>query len=470
MTRSLNQQRSLSDKKAASTPKGGKGNVAASPQQVIQRAQAMPHTLSAADVKVLQRSVGNRETTRLLQPILQAKLQLGPAGDKYEQEADRVADQVVRASRLSTPPVQRESATEEELQMKPLAAPQVTPLQRKTFQKRTVQPKETYAPESGAVETSLSAGSMTSQPKVGSLSKHTLQRTAFNNQANAYYSQVLAGQKITENNSVFTATAFDTRGGGHSSVYIESLSSEGERQPQDMKIHLTYDKTSETTHINLQPGFTPRKEPKRRSWVKSSADAERAIARAEEIASEPQKKKKYRFLGGSLTKGGMNCAKFAERILKAGGIKASSGLIFKTPSQLATGKNEGHENTLEQDTENYRNTRKEELERLRNIYKIPQTYGIKQQPQVEKVKTNQEETEWLSNTIGKDFDLAKDLPATWSNREGRRQQETLTLPANSSIFVMEEGLKTGEVVIECMQPRGYFIVNLSLLFDAAPKN
>ncbi|MFC2023441.1 hypothetical protein ACFLT5_01750 [Chloroflexota bacterium] len=35
---------------------------------------------------------------------------------------------------------------------------------------------------------------------------------------------------------------------------------------------------------------------------------------------------------------GYNCAKFAEKILQAAGIKRTSGLIFKTPSELVTGK------------------------------------------------------------------------------------------------------------------------------------
>ncbi|MBI1295696.1 DUF4157 domain-containing protein [bacterium] len=50
---------------------------------------------------------------------IQAKLQLGPAGDKYEQEADRVAAQVVRQMD-HTPPVQRSTEEEELAQAKAL--------------------------------------------------------------------------------------------------------------------------------------------------------------------------------------------------------------------------------------------------------------------------------------------------------------------------------------------------------------
>jgi hypothetical protein len=65
----------------------------------------------------------------------QAKLAINKPGDKYEQEADRIADQVMR---MPDPAVQRQEVLEEEeedemLQMKPLAA-QITPLvQRETI-------------------------------------------------------------------------------------------------------------------------------------------------------------------------------------------------------------------------------------------------------------------------------------------------------------------------------------------------
>jgi len=66
---------------------------------------------------------------------IQAKLSVGKAGDKYEQEADKVADQVIR---MPEPGLQRqEDVTEDEedkekIQAKPLS-PQITPLiQRQT--------------------------------------------------------------------------------------------------------------------------------------------------------------------------------------------------------------------------------------------------------------------------------------------------------------------------------------------------
>lgn len=70
----------------------------------------------------LQRIRGNNFVQRL---AIQAKLKVGPAGDRYEREADRVADQVMRMTEAPNP-VQRQEE-EEEIQTKPLAA-SITPL------------------------------------------------------------------------------------------------------------------------------------------------------------------------------------------------------------------------------------------------------------------------------------------------------------------------------------------------------
>jgi hypothetical protein len=98
---------------------------------LIRRAYADPSSLTAKDVLHLQRTVGNRATIGILSRHtgLHAKLKLGPAGDQYEQEADRVAQQVVR--QMARPqPVQRQPLEEEELQMKSFAGT-ISPLQRK---------------------------------------------------------------------------------------------------------------------------------------------------------------------------------------------------------------------------------------------------------------------------------------------------------------------------------------------------
>jgi len=71
----------------------------------------------------LQRTIGNQAVQRLIKSgALQAKLRIGQPGDKYEQEADRVADEVMRM-----PEMQRQVEEEEILQTKPLVD-QITPL------------------------------------------------------------------------------------------------------------------------------------------------------------------------------------------------------------------------------------------------------------------------------------------------------------------------------------------------------
>ena len=77
----------------------------------------------------LQRTIGNQAVQRIVRSgALQANLRIGQPGDVYEQEADRVADAVMR---MPEPGVQRQVEPEEEeeerLQAKPLAN-QITPL------------------------------------------------------------------------------------------------------------------------------------------------------------------------------------------------------------------------------------------------------------------------------------------------------------------------------------------------------
>jgi len=73
----------------------------------------------------LQRTIGNQAVQRMVRSgALQAKLRIGQHGDVYEQEADRVADAVMR---MPEPGVRRQLEEEEMLQAKPLAE-EITPL------------------------------------------------------------------------------------------------------------------------------------------------------------------------------------------------------------------------------------------------------------------------------------------------------------------------------------------------------
>lgn len=65
----------------------------------LQQTLANPAAADPDDIAALQQSVGNRGVSRLVEGgeagIVQAKLQVGAPGDKYEREADRVADKVM---------------------------------------------------------------------------------------------------------------------------------------------------------------------------------------------------------------------------------------------------------------------------------------------------------------------------------------------------------------------------------------
>lgn len=90
----------------------------------LQRALGNPRAARPETILHLQRLAGNRATHHLIQ----SKLMVGPADDRYEQEADRVAQQVMAKDKGGSQPVQRQEE-EEEVQTKPLAA-SITHLQR----------------------------------------------------------------------------------------------------------------------------------------------------------------------------------------------------------------------------------------------------------------------------------------------------------------------------------------------------
>jgi len=79
----------------------------------IQRKKSSQQLKSPADrILFLQRTIGNQAVQRMVRSgALQAKLRIGQPGDKYEQEADRVADAVMR---MPEPGVQRQVEPEEE--------------------------------------------------------------------------------------------------------------------------------------------------------------------------------------------------------------------------------------------------------------------------------------------------------------------------------------------------------------------
>lgn len=75
---------------------------------IVQRAKKDPRSLTSREVLELQRMLGNQAVMRLLQ----TDLTIGQPGDQYEQEADKVADQV--ANKLNSSTVQMQAPEEEE--------------------------------------------------------------------------------------------------------------------------------------------------------------------------------------------------------------------------------------------------------------------------------------------------------------------------------------------------------------------
>jgi len=111
-------------KVTANKPLSTKENSASNKQKTGFRSQSS----HVDQILFLQRTIGNQAVQRMLRSgALQAKLRIGQPGDVYEQEADRVADEVMR---MPEPGVQRQIEEEEEeeiLQTKPLVD-QITPL------------------------------------------------------------------------------------------------------------------------------------------------------------------------------------------------------------------------------------------------------------------------------------------------------------------------------------------------------
>ncbi|MBN1137976.1 MAG: hypothetical protein JXM73_15405, partial [Anaerolineae bacterium] len=109
----------------------------------LQRATLSPAQAAPGDILGLQRIAGNRAVSHLIQ----AKLTVGGAGDRYEQEADRVAELVVsgRTGRAKGDSagqqlgVQRQE-DEEEIQTKPLAAT-ITPIVQRQEDEEEIQTK-----------------------------------------------------------------------------------------------------------------------------------------------------------------------------------------------------------------------------------------------------------------------------------------------------------------------------------------
>ena len=76
------------------------GNQVETPGSVAQRAMANPDKISSRDILMLQRTVGNRAVVAMLsrKPATSSNLTVSAPGDRYEQEAERIAERVTRGA------------------------------------------------------------------------------------------------------------------------------------------------------------------------------------------------------------------------------------------------------------------------------------------------------------------------------------------------------------------------------------
>ena len=124
----------------------------------LQRAVRKPDTASAESILDLQSKYGNRAVSSLLDGAccsgIQAKLKVGPVGDSYEQEADRVAQQV-----MNMPAPAGKSALQRggigRVQMSPLAATIMPMVQRQEEQEIPPLTEIQRQEEEEAAETAL---------------------------------------------------------------------------------------------------------------------------------------------------------------------------------------------------------------------------------------------------------------------------------------------------------------------------
>ncbi len=135
---------------------------------LLRQAIMAPHTASPDGLLALQRMVGNRAVSGMIQ----AKLMVGPAGDSYEQEADRIAEQVVNmpadtgqeVTANGANSVQRGPLEEEEIQTKPLvqraAIPEEEEIQTKPLlQREPILEEEEIQMKSASLSEGFEAGS-----------------------------------------------------------------------------------------------------------------------------------------------------------------------------------------------------------------------------------------------------------------------------------------------------------------------
>lgn len=248
------------------------------PALIIQRARLDPASLSANDVGQLQRTLGNQSVRRLMaqaarhQPVqktnpalpIQAKLMVGPPNDRYEQEADQVASQVVQQINAPAPaqpakgqPLQRQEEPEEEMQMKrdvsalqrssllPTLQREAVPEEENLQAKSLLQPQEAVAGGQAAPDLESAINSARGG---GQLLDAGLQRS-MGQAMGADFSgvRVHTDAQADRLNQAVQAKAFTT---GQDLFFRQGMYEPGSRAGQELIAH-------ELTHVVQQSGERP---------------------------------------------------------------------------------------------------------------------------------------------------------------------------------------------------------------------
>lgn len=262
--------------------------------------------LRPADIFALQRSVGNRAVQRILagrlqasqrgRVTIQAKLAVGPAGDHYEREADRVAQQVMTMdSQPAGQSIQRTSENaEEDLQRKPSPI-SITPLvQRQTspddeeIQTSSLQTeKSTEAVPAGpGIETAIqnARGSGQSLPKV------------FSDRMERAFDADFSGVRVHTNaaadslNHSLQARAFTT---GENLFFKQGEYNPHSREGQQLIAHELTHVVQQSGHRDRGPGSVRANSIQGAAIQRAPTKAElRKAKKAEQKKADEEKKKK----------------------------------------------------------------------------------------------------------------------------------------------------------------------------------
>jgi hypothetical protein len=109
----------------------------------LRQAMSNPAAAQPGDLLTLQRQVGNQAVSRLIQAkaAVATKLTVGAAGDRYEQEADRVAEQVMGKQQPASSKQQGVQRQQEGAQTMPLEATITRLVQRQAEEEEEIQTK-----------------------------------------------------------------------------------------------------------------------------------------------------------------------------------------------------------------------------------------------------------------------------------------------------------------------------------------